>query len=222
MDVRMLGRGRPFIIHLNDAKMSGSSFTAEQILELQNSINTNKVHVVDLQVVQKDATKILMEGEKSKKKQYRSLVRISPPLDSSESESKLLKLNQLEPFSIQQKTPIRVLHRRSLLTRERTIYSLICTNINNHMIYVDQETQAGTYVKEFIHGDLGRTRPSMASLMDWGEYECEILLLDVLKIDLDFPPQITENIDVNVPSMEEELRSDIQYLFFVPRQRQDQ
>jgi len=62
-------------------------------------------------------------------------------------------------------------------------------------------------VKEFIHGDLGRTHPSMASLLDWGEYECEILLLDVMKIDLDFPPQITENIDANVPTMEEEFRS---------------
>jgi len=89
--------------------------------------------------------------------------------------------------------------------RERTIEKIVCTNINNQFMYVDLLTQAGTYVKEFVHSDLGRTKPSLATLMDWGDYECEILLLDVIKIELDFPPEITTDVHVDVPTMEQEL-----------------
>lgn len=35
---------------------------------------------------------------------------------------------------------------------------------------------AGTYIKEFVHGDLGRTVPSIGSLLD---SEADILQLDV-------------------------------------------
>ncbi|EFA79494.1 hypothetical protein PPL_07545 [Heterostelium album PN500] len=44
---------------------------------------------------------------------------------------------------------------------------------------------AGTYIKEFVHGDLGRTTPNLGSLLNT---EADILQLDVLDIDLDFPP----------------------------------
>lgn len=37
-------------------------------------------------------------------------------------------------------------------------------------------TQAGTYIKEFVHGDLGRTTPSLGSLLG---LEVDIIALDV-------------------------------------------
>jgi len=157
--------------------------------------------VVDLQAVDKDASKILLEGEKSKKKHYRCLIRIDPPLRSP---SELELINQLEPFVIFQKTPIRVMHRRSLLTRERTIYSTKCTAISETLFYLDLITQAGTYVKEFVHSDLGRTKPSLAMLFDFKDYECDILLLDVMKVDLDFPQETNQTVSFQVPSMLEE------------------
>lgn len=46
-------------------------------------------------------------------------------------------------------------------------------------------TQAGTYIKEFIHSDLGRTQPSLGSLLSC---EADILQLDVMSVALDFPP----------------------------------
>ena len=38
---------------------------------------------------------------------------------------------------------------------------------------------AGTYIKEFVHGDLGRTVPSIGSLL---ESEADILQLDVAQV----------------------------------------
>lgn len=38
---------------------------------------------------------------------------------------------------------------------------------------------AGTYIKEFVHGDLGRTVPSVGSLLD---SEADILQLDVTNV----------------------------------------
>ena len=43
--------------------------------------------------------------------------------------------------------------------------------------------QAGTYIKEFVHGDFGRTEPSLCSLLDC---ECDILQLDVRDVNMKF------------------------------------
>lgn len=43
--------------------------------------------------------------------------------------------------------------------------------------------QAGTYVKEFVHGDFGRTRPSLGSLLGC---QSDILQLDVTAVNLAF------------------------------------
>lgn len=51
-----------------------------------------------------------------------------------------------------------------------------------HYFNLRLRTQAGTYVKEFVHGDLGRTRPSVGSLLGC---RTEILQLDVLEVHID-------------------------------------
>lgn len=45
--------------------------------------------------------------------------------------------------------------------------------------------QAGTYIKEFVHGDEGRTQPNLGSFLGF-EDSAEILQLDVLEIHMDF------------------------------------
>lgn len=66
---------------------------------------------------------------------------------------------------ITQKTPLRVLHRRSALTRTRHIYSMSAARLNDHYFVLNVITSAGAYVKEFVHGDLGRTSPSISTLL---------------------------------------------------------
>jgi len=45
--------------------------------------------------------------------------------------------------------------------------------------------QAGTYIKEFVHGDEGRTLPNLGTFLGCTE-AAQILQLDVLQIHMDF------------------------------------
>jgi tRNA pseudouridine synthase 10 len=56
------------------------------------------------------------------------------------------------------------------------------------LLTIDLKTSAGTYVKEFVHGDDGRTKPSLSSLLDCNSAKC--ISLDVLEIFLDWPPRL--------------------------------
>lgn len=47
--------------------------------------------------------------------------------------------------------------------------------------------QAGTYIKEFVHGDLGRTTPNLASIA--GIQAADLIELDVMNVDLEWPPK---------------------------------
>ena len=69
------------------------------------------------------------------------------------------------PLTIKQRTPFRVLHRRANSIRERNILNAKATKIDDHHFRLELSTQAGTYVKEFVYGDFGRTIPSVSSLL---------------------------------------------------------
>lgn len=103
-------------------------------------------------------------------------------------------------MDIIQKTPIRVLHRRPLASRIRTIHSIRAYHLKteelakisidiknldgNELFVIDVKTQAGTYVKEFVHSDFGRTIPSLCSLL---QTDVDIIALDVTGINLNWP-----------------------------------
>lgn len=53
---------------------------------------------------------------------------------------------------------------------------------------VEMKTSAGTYVKEFVHGDGGRTVPCLASLLE--VESASVVTLDVLGVDLLWPPAL--------------------------------
>jgi len=104
----------------------------------------------------------------------------SSPAPSNEhsSENNTVKGQFLFPLEIKQKTPIRVLHRRANAVRIRHILS--CHHVerlDDHFFRLHISTDAGTYVKEFCHGDLGRTQPNLSTLLgcktDILELDCE-------------------------------------------------
>lgn len=55
-------------------------------------------------------------------------------------------------------------------------------------------TQAGTYVKELVHGEFGRTSPNIASIIG---QEIDIVALDVNAIELNWPPEINNKLSLN-------------------------
>jgi tRNA pseudouridine synthase 10 len=194
VDVRMLGDGRPFVIELINPRRV--VFTRQQLRDLQETINKSTVDIAvrHLQVVSKDDTTVLKEGEEEKRKRYVALCWSRDPV----TDNQLSALESIKDLALAQKTPIRVLHRRSLATRERTVYNMSAQRVisddpdiaSRHFV-VSLTTQAGTYVKEFVHGDLGRTVPSLGVLLNT---ECDILALDVMAVELDWPKPV-DNVD---------------------------
>jgi len=127
----------------------------------------------------------MKEGEEDKMKRYVALCWSRDPV----SDDRLASLSSITNVTLQQQTPIRVLHRRTLATRERTVYNMSAERVGSRSNYfaLALSTQAGTYVKEFVHGDLGRTGPSLGTILDT---ECDILALDVVGVELDWPKSL--------------------------------
>jgi tRNA pseudouridine synthase 10 len=183
IDVRMLGEGRPFVLEVCDPRRC--VFTVNEFMSMQQEINaaTTLIQIRDLQRIDKEDSTVIQEGEEDKKKTYRCVVWLAKTITPEE----LLPLSDMKNMIIDQLTPIRVLHRRSLCVRKRMIYEMSARFVSGHVITLDLTTQAGTYVKEFVHGDLGRTTPNLGLLLGC---DADILQLDVLAIDLPFPPRI--------------------------------
>lgn len=187
VDVRCLGNGRPFLLEIPDSYRTAlpDSVAADIERIVDQSL---LVSIKDLQIVTREDTKHVKHGEENKKKIYRALCcctespRVVP-------QSVIDKINAIDKeFVIQQATPIRVLHRRTLLKRPRSIYSVKAQLVPNQpgVFIVDVVTQAGTYIKELVHGEFGRTVPSLTSLVG---QQLDIISLDVMGLlDLDWPP----------------------------------
>lgn len=184
-DVLMLGQGRPFYLELVNPRTLQP--TPSEIAQLQSEINAKhqgKVAVSDLQMVSRSDTKVLKDSASSKQKSYRCLVRLSTPVPAE----KLASVEQSTPIDIQQRNPTRV-PRRSDLVRQKTVLNLqLRQQDDEHLVMVDLTTSAGTYVKEFVHGDDGRTLPNLAELL--GVSQAQVEWLDVTQVHLDWPPVI--------------------------------
>lgn len=182
VDVRMLGTGRPFAVELSNPR--NVCLSQEDLEKVQESINksTDLIAVQLLTEVSKEETSLLKVGEAEKNKQYCALVWSEKEITATD----LACLENIKELKIAQKTPIRVLHRRSLATREKTIYSMHSKLVDGHRFKLYLCTQAGTYIKEFVHSDFGRTRPSLGKLLSGREVD--ILSLDVTDVQLDWPP----------------------------------
>jgi tRNA pseudouridine synthase 10 len=80
---------------------------------------------------------------------------------------------------ISQQTPNRVAHRRADLERVRTVRRLEVESVNGREVVFIVEADSGTYIKELMHGDDGRTQPNVAGIVG---VPCEVLELDVIAI----------------------------------------
>ncbi|XP_038566180.1 putative tRNA pseudouridine synthase Pus10 [Micropterus salmoides] len=185
VDVRTLGNGRPFAMELLNPHKSRLS--KAEMKQLQETINnsSDKIKVRDLQIVTREAMSRMKEGEEEKTKSYTALIWTQKPIQSED----LTFLDDIKDLTLDQKTPLRVLHRRALAVRQRVIHNMNTRFLDSHHFYLGLKTQAGTYIKEFVHGDFGRTKPNLCELL---KTETDILELDVESVDVDWPPSIPE------------------------------
>ena len=96
-------------------------------------------------------------------------------------------IDKLAGVKLFQRTPERVAHRRADLIRKRTVFETskpIIETMADGVLEVEftLRCESGTYVKETVHGDGGRTQPSLSSLI---KAKCDVMWLDVGDIHAD-------------------------------------
>ena len=194
IDVRMLGNGRPFVVELISPKLR-LSVNSQHLEELQAKINTatRLVAITSLSFTDQQCFKKLTEAADSKVKAYTAIVQskgvLTPEIIS--------KINSLETIEVNQLTPFRVLHRRTLMNRDKYVYRIFLKKITDYICVCFLMTSAGTYVKEFVHGDLGRTSPSLENLIG---SQCDIIQLDVLDLYENFNDEAVANFEKCISS----------------------
>jgi len=174
IDARMLGSGRPFVLEIISPKKRFFDYgkTEREI----NSKNDGVIGVRGLREVNKKAVEAVKSA--SPPKTYVALVECSELV----SEEELAKLSELEGRVLEQDTPTRVLHRRADKQRKRRILGISAKPIDRTHFELKVKAEAGTYIKEFISGDEGRTRPSVSAALG---KRCACKQLDVTEVDFE-------------------------------------
>ncbi|HVP92317.1 MAG TPA: tRNA pseudouridine(54/55) synthase Pus10 [Acidobacteriota bacterium] len=173
IDARMLGKGRPFVI---EAAKPQKRFL--DLKKLEDAINTyaeGKVQVSNLQFADKSVVRKLKNSERAQK-EYHVFIEFENKINVRDLRTLEEKLaNAL----VKQKTPIRVLHRRADLTREKYIYAVKIKKVAPKKAEMKIQCQGGLYVKELVTGDEGRTTPSVSEIL---KNKAKPIKLDVLNI----------------------------------------
>jgi tRNA pseudouridine synthase 10 len=173
IDARMLGTGRPFVIEIS--KPRKRFVDLKQIEKQVNAGAAGKVEVSGLRFASKDVVRHLKRGEGAQK-EYRLLAEFEK--DLTEEGLHMIE-EKLSGALVKQQTPLRVVHRRADIVRERYIYKVEVKKVTLKRALLLIRCQGGLYVKELVSGDEGRTVPNVSALLD---NPAKTLKLDVLNV----------------------------------------
>ena len=176
IDARMLGSGRPFVIEVSNPK---KRFVDLKQIEIQiNAGAVGKVEVSGLRFATKDVVRRLKKGENAQK-EYALLAEFENEL--SDQDLHMIE-EKLSGVCIKQQTPLRVLHRRADLIREKYIYQVKVKKVSLKRALLEIRCQGGLYVKELVSGDEERTVPNVSDLLN---NRAKTVKLDVLNVIMD-------------------------------------
>ena len=166
IDVECHGE-RPFVIELREPLKRDVD-----IEEIQEEINEDdRVEVFELKETHHDKPAEVKDLDADKT--YRAWIEVEN-LENSD-----LEILEEIKGEVVQRTPQRVDHRRADKHREREVKS-VEWEVEDDLLVMDIEAEAGTYIKELISGDDGRSEPSVAGLLN---RDAECVKLDVIDID---------------------------------------
>lgn len=164
IDVRCL-KGRPFILELANPTRNLNPVKVPVALY-------EEIAIVDCCSVKRECKDFVNCAEPQK---YYNLLVFSEH-----------KINFEKIYKIEQKTPLRVLHRRANMTRNKQIEVLRVDVLEKDGYYYDIDIRAssGAYIKEWVTGDFNRTVPNL---------NADLLELDVICVDLEIPKEYIIN-----------------------------
>ncbi len=140
-----------------------------------NEHASGKVEISDMKLVHRDRRAEIKESSRDTYKIYRAIVE----MDSTVEDEILESLQSIR--IINQRTPIRVSHRRADKIRTREIKNLKCTRIDSTKLELVIECEGGLYIKELISGDENRSKPSVSEILGTN---AKCVQLDVLDVNI--------------------------------------
>lgn len=175
VDVLMLGEGRPFVVTLERPRRRTLDLAAveQEVAEASDG----RVTVSGLRLVDRATQQRITSDHGAKR--YR--VRIESDADALPADA-AERLASLAGVELAQRTPTRVAERRADRVRRRRVTDVEVLEVGERHAVVEVGTDPGTYVKELVSGDDGRTIPSVASLLG---VACTCARLDVLSVACD-------------------------------------
>lgn len=173
IDVLMLGEGRPFVIEVKHPFVR--KIDLKLLRRVVNSHSDGKIEINDLKFVDNNRRAAIKNSSVESYKIYSAIAEFENGVTSND----LKKIEKLHV--INQRTPIRVSHRRADKIRTREIKELEVERINSKKLRLKIKCQGGLYIKELISGDEGRTVPSVSSVTN---NKALCTQLDVLKVHI--------------------------------------
>ena len=171
IDVRMLGDGRPFVLEIKEPRIR--KLDLEKIEREANEAALGKTSYHNLKYTVRKRKAEIKTSSPDTYKVYRALV-------ECEDEIREEDLNKLQSLhTIQQRTPIRVSHRRADKIREKEVKDLSCKYINPHSFEMIIKTEGGLYIKELISSDEGRSQPSVSEVLGTPAVCAELDVIEV-------------------------------------------
>ena len=167
--------GRAFVMEIKEPEKR----SAELSKIAYEIAKGGEVEVVGLKMVPRSFQEVVTESHFDK--EYLAEVEFEKDI----TDSQIKKIESLAGTILEQRTPTRVAHRRSDLVRKRKVIELELKQKtgNKKLATARIMAEAGTYIKELIHGDSGRTIPSFASVLG---IPAKCTKLEVSRIDDEF------------------------------------
>jgi tRNA pseudouridine synthase 10 len=155
VDVRALGSGRPFVLELVSPKKRRADLRT-----IEKSLSRNpSVRAAGLCIVGKNFMDAVCNSHFEK--EYSALV----GADRSLTDADAKKVESLTGVILRQQTPKRVLTRRTDMERQRSIIWISAATEGDGKLRLKILAEAGTYIKELVSSDGGRTKPSIAEIL---------------------------------------------------------
>lgn len=170
IDAKMLGNGRPFVMEIKNPLKRHMD-----LKELKRRVKKDgRVEIDSLKITYRDKVRAIKEAEPDKT--YKVKIALKKPV----SRGKFKKvLQSLSGVTLRQRTPNRVSHRRSDKVRKRKISEIELKDLDHPLYTLELKAEAGTYIKEFIHGDEGRTEPNLSEELG---VQCQVEKLNVIEV----------------------------------------
>ena len=181
IDARSLGSGRPFILELKRPRRRALDWSSLE--DEINRQNRGRVEVEGLALAgPADAARYKAADPD---KTYHAVCKPDTPVERAALEAAVSKLGGV---GLEQRTPQRVAHRRSDLVRKRRILTLRILDFQPPRFTLEICAESGTYIKEFVSGDEGRTVPSLSGTLGTQVRVTELDVVDVAWTDDANPP----------------------------------